>query len=151
MLYFLTRKSDTLSASKKYLADVSPYGCVKRLRSDNGGEFTSKSFQKLLIENRIKHEKSAPYSSHQNGTVERSWRTLFEMTLCLLIEAKLPKNLWVYALLTSAYIRNCYYNKHTGKTPFESFTGLKPNLSKMHIFRTTFCYIQNKAKLDPRR
>ena len=33
MLYFFTRKSDTLSTTKKYLADISPYGRIKRLRS----------------------------------------------------------------------------------------------------------------------
>ena len=36
-MYFLKNKSDTVKATKKFLADVAPYGCVKRLRSDNGG------------------------------------------------------------------------------------------------------------------
>ena len=39
--------------------------------------------------------------------------------------------------------------KKTRKTPYESFTYSKPNL-KSHIFGTTsFCYVQNKTKLDP--
>ena len=72
------------------------------------------------------------------------------MAKCLLIESKLPKTLWVYALMASAYIRNCYYNKNTRKAPMESFTSSKPNLNKMRIFGTTcFCYVQNKMKLDP--
>ena len=38
----------------------------------------------------------------------------------------------------------------TPKNLCESFTGLKPNLNKMHIFSTTcFCYIQSKQKLKP--
>ena len=53
--------------------------------------------------------------------------------------------------MTSAYIRNCCYNKNTRKTPYESFTGSKPNLNKMHIFgMSCYCYVQNKKKLDPR-
>ena len=64
----------------------------------------SENFDKLRIENRIKHEKSSPYFPHQNDTVERSWRTLFSTASCLLIESKLPPNLWDYALHTSAYI-----------------------------------------------
>ena len=71
------------------------------------------------------------------------------MARCLLIELKLPKNLWVYILTASAYIRN-RYNRNTRKTLYESFTGLKPNLNKMHIYGTTcFCYVQNKMKLVP--
>ena len=151
MLYFLAHKSDTLRATKQYLADGSSYGKVSRIRSDNGTEFLSENFQNLLIENRIKHELSCPYSPHQMGKVERGWRTLFSMARCMLIESKLPKNLWVYAILASAYIRNRCFNSYLGKTPFEIFTGSKPNLSRMHIFGTTcFCYVQNKNKLDPR-
>ena len=33
MLYFLGHESDTLLATKQYLADVSPYDKVKRIRS----------------------------------------------------------------------------------------------------------------------
>ena len=68
------------------------------MRSDNGTEFTSEDFKSLLIKNRIKQEFSAPYSPHQNGKVERTWRTLFDMARCLLLEAKLPKKLWTYAV-----------------------------------------------------
>ena len=93
MLYFST---------KKYLADIAPYDHAKCLQTDNGSEFTSETFQRLLVHNQIKHQKSALYLPHQNGTVERSWRTLFSMVRCLLIESKLPKNLWVYALIASA-------------------------------------------------
>ena len=34
MVYFLKQKSDTLEATEKFLADVAPYGKVKRLRSE---------------------------------------------------------------------------------------------------------------------
>ena len=104
MLYFLKHKSNTLLAKKKYLADFVPYSHVKRLRTDNGTELISEPFQQLVVHNRIKHKQSAPYSPHQNRTVERWWWTLFSKTRCLLTESKLPKFLWVYALKASAYI-----------------------------------------------
>ena len=91
MLYFLKHKSNTLFAMKKYLADIAPYGHVESLRTDNGTEFTSEPFQLLLVLNRIKHERSAPYSPHQNETAEWSWQTLFSMRKCLVIELELPK------------------------------------------------------------
>ena len=111
MLYFLKYKSNTLLATTEYQADIAPYGYVRYLQADNGMEFTSEPFQWLLVLNRIKHERSAPYSLHQNGTTEWSWQTLFSIARYLLIESKL----WVYTLMASAYIRNhCY--KNTKKT-----------------------------------
>ena len=79
MKYFLMQKSNTEEATKRFLSDCAPFGKIKWLRSDNGTEFTSTEFQALMVENRICHEKSAPYSPHQNGTAERNWRALFEI------------------------------------------------------------------------
>ena len=93
MVYFLKHKSDTVEAMEKFLADSAPYGKIKRIRSDDGTEFTSNQFQSILRKNAIKHEASVPYSPHQNGTVERGWRSLFSMVRCLLLEANLPKAL----------------------------------------------------------
>lgn len=90
LVYFLKSKGDAVLATEKSLADVAPYGEVKCMRSDNGTEFTSRDFQVLLTKNKIRHETSAPYSPHQNGTTERGWRTLFNMARCLLLESKLP-------------------------------------------------------------
>ena len=151
MTYFLMQKSNTVEATKRFLSDCGTFGKIKRLRSDNGTEFTSKEFQALMVENRICHEKSAPYSPHQNGTAERTWRTLFEMARCLLLEAKLPKDLWTYAVLSATYIRNRCYIRRLKMTPFEAFTGAKPNVKNMNIFGSTcYAYIQDKQKLDPR-
>ena len=150
-VYFLKNKSDAITAMKQFLADTAPFGTVKRLRSDNGGEYVSDQFKSLLLDNHIKHELTAPYSPHQNGTAERAWRSLFDMARCLLIEAELPKQLWTYAVMTSAHIRNRCYNSRTGKTPYECLTGTKPNLSNMHVFGSLcHAYVQNKTKLDAR-
>ena len=64
----------------------------------------------------------------------------------LLIGAELPKQLRTYAVLASAHIRNRCYSHRTGKTPYECLTGIKPNLSNMHVFGTAcYAYVQNKA------
>ena len=45
-------------------------------------------------------------------------------------------------------IRNICYNLRLNKTPFETFTKIKPNLSNMHIFCTKiFVNVENKSKL----
>ena len=83
---FKNIKKGTVSATKKFIADAAPpHGRIKSLRSDNGSEFKSDDFQRLLCDNRIRHETSVPYSPHQNGTAERNWRILFEMARCLVL------------------------------------------------------------------
>ena len=150
-LYFLRNKADATSATARFLADIAPYGNIKRLRTDQGGEYTSKDFRELMVKNKIKHEMSAPYSSHQNGTAERSWRTLYEMARCLLLQAGLPKNLWTYALRTASYTRNRCFSRRANCTPYQLFTGKKPNLKGMHKFGTScYAYKQEKKKLDAR-
>ena len=126
-------------------------GLLKCVRSDSGGEFCSKEFAKLLIDNKIRHETSCPYSPHQNGKAERAWRTIFEMARCLLLESGLPKFMWSYAVMTACYIRNRCLNKAIGKTPYEIVSKKKPNLQNMHIFgQTCYALIQNPKKLDDR-
>ena len=73
------------------------------------------------------------------------------MARCLLLEAKLPKNLWTYAVMTSVYIRNRCFHPRLGKTSYEALVGRQPNLSNMHVFGST-CYaiIQNPKMLDVR-
>ena len=149
--YMLKNKSDTPKAFEKFIADTRPYGDIKCVRSDGGGEFSSEIFEALLIKNKIKHEKSAPYSPHQNGTAERTFRTIFEMARCILSDANLPKSLWPYAVMCSAHTRNRCFNKRNQKTPFESLTGKQPDMSKMFKFGSKcFAFIQNPKKLSDR-
>ena len=165
-VYFLRNKSDATRALEKFLADISPFGkvqyihircapnegkIVKRLRSDNGGEFISKEFEDVLVKHQIRHEYSAPYSPHQNGTAERNWRTLFEAARCMLIESNLPKYLWTYAVMTAAHIRNRMYSQRIQDTPYHLLTGKQPSLNKLHVFGSVcFANVHQKQKLDPR-
>ena len=145
--YFLRQKCDAIEATRKFLADCAPIGKLKRLRTDSGTEFTNDNFRSLMLKHGIKHEKSAPYSPHQNGTVVKNWRAL-----CLLIESQLPKQKWPYTVRVAAYTRNRCFCPRTGSTPYESLTGKKPNVSRMSVFGSTcYAYVQNKQKLDPRR
>ena len=93
-VYFIKSKSDTVAATERFLADTAPFGSVKCLRSDNGSELTSSSYQSLLRKHKITHDSdtSAPYSPHLNGTTERHWRTLFEMGRCCLYNLIWPKS-----------------------------------------------------------
>lgn len=148
-VYFLKHKSDTVDATERFLADMAPYGNVTCIRSDNGTEFTGQGYQALLRRNRIRHETSAPYSPHQNGTAERNWRTLFDMARCMLLGSQLPKELWPYAVQTAVVVRNRCFNNRTRQTPYFMLTGRRPNVSRMQTFGTVcYAYRQNRKKLD---
>jgi hypothetical protein len=49
---------------------------IKILRSDNGGEYTSKEFVKFYKEVGIKRELTTPYNPQQNGVAEQKNRTI---------------------------------------------------------------------------
>ena len=129
-VYFTKQKSNAVQAFKQHRADISPYGKVKTVKSDQGGEFISKEFSSLLVENKIKHEKTAPYSPQQNGKAERTWRSLFETSRCLLLQSGLPKTLWTYATMTAAYIRNRCCNKNINCTPLRAWQVKSPTLQR---------------------
>ena len=124
---------------------------MKCLRSDNGSQYISHSFETLMRERGIKHEFSSPNSPHQNGVAERQWGTLFKMGRCLLIGSGLPKFIWTYAIRMAAFIRNRCYNSTIEKTPYGAFTGRKPDLSKMYVFGSE-CHVYKfgQGELDSR-
>ena len=111
-VYFLKQKSDACDAFKQYIADMALYGTIKSVRSDQGGEFISEKFVSMLIQNKIRHERKAPYSQHQNGKAERAWRTLFDMAriaCAIWVEQKSMDIIMLFCLLhisaTGALIR----------------------------------------------
>lgn len=53
--YRLKQKSNTVSATEKCIADATPYGKIKFIRRDNGGEYISCEFNDSFIKNKIKH------------------------------------------------------------------------------------------------
>ncbi|GBP03897.1 Retrovirus-related Pol polyprotein from transposon TNT 1-94 [Eumeta japonica] len=78
---------------------------------------------------------SIPYTPQQNGMAERMNRTLVERARCMLFYANLEKKYWAEALATAAYVVNRSPTKSLqGKTPYEMWKGMKPNLSHMKIF-----------------
>ena len=150
-VYLMQAKGDSPIALRKYLSDIAPYGTVTCLRSDGGGEFISQAFNNILIENRIRHEHSAPYSPHQLGHIERQWRTVFQCSRALLFDSGIPAFLWPNAVKHTAYVRNRTYQKRINCTPLEKATNKQPDLSKLPIFGAKcFMYEQDKSKLDSR-
>ncbi|PSC68653.1 retrotransposon Ty1-copia subclass [Micractinium conductrix] len=99
---------------------------VKRVRSDNGGEFCNSTLSEFYTSQGVLHETTNPYSPQQNGKAERLNRTLWEKARPMLSDAGLPKHLWADAIVTANYLRNRSPLSGRDKTPFELFHGTKP-------------------------
>nr|GFC43830.1 retrovirus-related Pol polyprotein from transposon TNT 1-94 [Tanacetum cinerariifolium] len=67
---------------------------INSMRSDRGGEFLSKEFNKFFEDNGIRRFLTATYSSQQNGVVERKNITILNMVRSMLKTKKMPKEFW---------------------------------------------------------
>ena len=76
------------------------------LRSDNGGEYTSRDFSVLCIEAGIKMEYIVPYNPQQNGVAERKNKTIVEATTMMIHDQNLPMILWAEASMIAVYVQN---------------------------------------------
>ncbi|GAA6026679.1 hypothetical protein JCM8202_002088 [Rhodotorula sphaerocarpa] len=89
------------------------------LQTDNGTEYSSRTFATFLAEQGITRRLLIPYTPQQNGLSERSVRTVKEKITTCLIQARLPKAYWAemfyYALFV---IDNLPYSPNGGETPY---------------------------------
>ena len=91
-VYPMARKSDfeAIFYTWKARAEKEAGTSMQRLRTDNGGEFTSNSLKDHLQSRGIQHEKTPAYTPEMNGVAERINRTLVESAKAMLHEAGLP-------------------------------------------------------------
>ena len=82
-------KSEALHYFKMYHVHAERHtGCqLKTLRTDNGGEFTSKAFLAYCDEFGIHRQYTVPYIPEQNPIAERKNRTLVEAARAMLHSA----------------------------------------------------------------
>jgi hypothetical protein len=123
------------------------------LRSDNGGEYTSRDFNDFCIEAGIKREYTVPYNPQQNGVAERKNITIIEATKAMIHDHNLPMILWAEASMTTVYVQNkSPHQILKNMTPEEAFTGVKPEVGHFRIFGfPVYFHIpkEKRTKLDP--
>jgi hypothetical protein len=79
-VYFLKSKDEVFGKFKEFKALIENLSerKIKILRSDNGGEYTSKEFVRFFKDARIKRELTTPYNPQQNGVEKIKNRTIME-------------------------------------------------------------------------
>ncbi|KAE8692869.1 Detected protein of unknown function [Hibiscus syriacus] len=125
---------------------------VKRLRSDNGGEYINNRFRDFCTNNGIKMETTVSMTPQQNDVAERMNITLNERARSMRIHARLPKLLWVEAINTAAYLINCGpLVPLDGGIPEEVWSKKEINLSHLRMFGCiSYVHIDSaeRSKLD---
>jgi len=155
---FLKSKADTFHAFTNYKCMVENQLNVKikRLRTDNGGEYVNKPFNEFLNSSGIIHELSIPYVHETNGIAERLNRTLAETSRCLLIDAQLTTEFWAEAVACACYLKNISPHRRIQTTPYELWYKRKPNIEHLKVFGClVYVHIPKEArpsysKLKPR-
>ena len=154
-IYLLKRKSEAYMALKQFISYMENRQTpVSIFRSDNGGEYSANHTQELLKNTGVEWDPTAPYNPNQNGVAERNFRTLFERVRAVLYHGKMTHGFWGEAINYVCYLKNRSPTKRLkDKTPYEIWTGDKPNVSNVRIFGCTAYHYNTdpaKKKLDDR-
>ena len=136
-VYALKRKSDQEEAFRQFKAwaETQMEYKIKKVRSDRGGEYLSETFQTMLREYGIEHDKTMPGTPQQNGRAERFIRTISEKALCMLHFAGLSHGFWKLALDAAVHTYNRQPMKRLKwECPITLWTGKKPDVSYFRVF-----------------
>jgi transposase InsO family protein len=127
---------------------------IKCLRSDNGGEFTSKKFMDYCSSNGIKIQFSVARTPQQNGVVERKNKDSTGNGSNNANGFQIDR----YILDTCNAYNNSHSNRvmlrnNTVKTPYELWKGRPANVKHFRVFGRK-CYIKREdgrmGKFDSR-
>ena len=135
-VYFIRSKSEVLSKFMEYVSRVeNETGLrVRAISTDDGGGYTSQSFNKFCADKGIVHQFTNPYTPEQNGVSERLNRTLIESQRSMLYHAKMPLRVWAESMSTAVILHNrSPTSALKDKTLFESWFGKKPNVSNFFL------------------
>lgn len=157
IIYLMSSKDQVLQCFREYEALVTAHfgSRISRLRTDNGGEYVGGEMRRFCRSKGIAMETTIPYTPQQNGVSERMNRTLMERARAILAESGFGKEMWGEAVYTATYVTNrcptAAVDVH--KTPYELWTGRKPDVSKLRIFGcAAYTHIPKelRTKLDPK-
>ena len=91
-VYTLKHKSEVFEKFTEWKSMVEKSSGMKvPVRTDNGGEYTSKEFEQYLKKQGTQHGLTVPKMPQQNGVAEHVNRTLVETIRSMLADSELPK------------------------------------------------------------
>lgn len=124
---------------------------LRAVRTDNGSEYVNRTLTDYFTSQGVEHQTTTPYTPEQNGAAERLNRTIMDRVRAMLEDADLPSELWGEAVAAASHIRNRSPASTRTKTPWELFTGKKPEVDHLRIFGAAAYALvpkQLRTKLD---
>ena len=128
--YFLVTKGEAAEYFVTYRvwAEKQTGKKLRRLHTDGGGEFVNGKLKTACEKAGIEFTINAPYSSSQNGIVERHIGITLSDSRAMLHESHLSSRFWA---LASHRLRNRIPNR---VTPHELFFSRKPRTDHLRVF-----------------
>jgi len=106
---FLYKKSEATDVAKSifWMWSNTTSHSVKKLYTDNGGEYITLKLQSFLKEQEFINETITLHIHQQNGYAEQLNCILLEKMQLMQIEAYLLDSWWQFAIVATAYVYNC--------------------------------------------
>ena len=154
-VYHMKSKDQTFVMMKKFISWMKSRNLsvktVTTIRTDNGTEFKSKEFVKLLESENIILEHCPPYMHVYMA--ERANRTVQDTARAMLHTHGVATSFWAEAVSYAVYVLNRSVTKnHRTQTRYERFFGTVPDVSKIRTFGSLVyarLYNQTLKKWDP--
>lgn len=140
LIYFLKVKFDLYASFLhfKAQAELQLNTDLLVLQTDWGGEY--RKLNSYLNQHGVIFRQTCPYTSEQNGIVERKHRHVVETGLTLLAQAGMPFIYWTEVLSTAVHLINRLPTQVLNYlSPFEALYNIKPNYTHFKIFGC-LCY-----------
>ena len=101
------------------------------LRTNGGSKYMENIFQEWLKTKGIHYEVTNAGTPQENGVAECLNKTILEIIRTMLLESKLPKSLWTFAVSYTQYILNRLPTRalDVNKTPYEVYHQKKPSIA----------------------
>ena len=125
-IMFLKQKSDACQMFRWYLARVDKESgkSLKCLRSNRGGEFTSREFEEFYNDRGIKRQTSTPRTPPQKCIEYRRNRSIIDYAITFMMEKNVALKYWREAISIVVYTLNrVQVKKGTQEKSFELWYG----------------------------
>ncbi|CAM9857435.1 unnamed protein product, partial [Chrysoparadoxa australica] len=137
---FITHKSETTQAVKEWLAQTATAMDLKvrRIRTDNGGEFTSTEFMTFCVDNGIWNEFTSRAAPEFNGVSERSIVIIRDKAKAMLedLSESNIQRLWAEAMAYATLVTNLSSSTAVigNLSPYEAFFDMAPPVTMLKPF-----------------
>jgi transposase InsO family protein len=133
---FLKEKSEAFEKFKvfKALTENETGKRLKAIRSERGGEFSSRDFKEFYDKHGIKREYTIPRSPQQNGVVLRHNRSIQQMARSMMSERNIAQTYWVEGIHTAIHIlKKSHLMPQSDKTHYELWFGRPASIKNFKV------------------